>query len=317
MTPPFRNIARAARCWTLCCAVFWLSCDASEQGSREQAALSASASALTVPALYGSALVLLADAAAKPLAPFGLGVYRAVDGDFAALGDVHASTLILPPATLVRLCHGDDEDDQADCKEARNTKLKPILLDLTKSGFDQALRYMEVAPLALLYPGLDFQGIPQALRYGKHPANKGHLDVVGNDMTRSVYIPPGVNVKLCPHEPEVAPNQICYHWDRPIANVNGLYPSYAEVVPTVTAFDGTNARGKFQSWMVDGNDRMDAVLGALADTGVASIIIPPELKALLCDHADGTGTCQTFARSQLTLTEPLLGKVAYVAARLP
>ena len=171
--------------------------------------------------------------------------------------------------------------------------------------------------LALLFPGRDFQGIPQALRYGKHPANKGNLDVVGNDMTRSVYMPPGENVKLCNHEPEFAPDQPCYHWGKPIAYVNKLYPSYAEFVPAVTAFEGTNARGKLQSWMVTGNDRLETVLGELADTGVGSIIIPPELVAVLCDQIDGTGTCQTFGRSQLSLSGPLLGKVAYVAARLP
>jgi hypothetical protein len=193
---------------------------------------------------FDSSLVQLADENGTPRAAFALGLYSAEDGDFAALGDTPARTLLLPPATRVRLCKSEGEDGLgADCKEARNTRTVPRLLQLSKSALDQGIALMEVTAFAMLFPGVDYAGVPEPLGYGVHEAGKGALKIVGNDQTRSVFLPPGVHIKMCAHEPQFTP-AYCRDYSESTPNIGYRYVSYAQVTPVVTALDGQNKVNK-------------------------------------------------------------------------
>jgi hypothetical protein len=249
---------------------------------------------------------------------FGLGRHRASEGAFATVGNDSIVRLRVPPAGRVRYCADEGESGLGTrCQTVANTTIEYgglYVVPETSPG----ISFLEVEPTALVFNAVDFGGTVQALRYGEHRANAGDLATVGNDAIRSIYVPPGMRVRVCAHEngPTGHGLEPCAVYDQPVASVwlGGI--SYAEVVPVVTAYHEPDFFGARQSFGAGRHIRRDGGLAPLNDGSMVSLLVPPGLQARLCTDVTasdtGTGTCRTLSTSDSMLSSDIARRVFFL-----
>ncbi|WP_437877567.1 hypothetical protein [Sorangium sp. So ce513] len=264
--------------------------------------------------ILGRAIVSTDDGRAQEL---GIGRHRASQGHLGGVGDNRIARVRLPPASRMRYCVDEGVSGAGvTCATVENPTIEYGGAHVVPDAFRNAISFVELEPLVLLFSQQDYRGNASAFRYGEHRANTGGFSKVGNDQTRSIYVPPGARVRVCTDEGGTSGHGFgtCRFYDEPTPTGVLAGISYAEVVPVVTAFtakDLYGARASFGAGRWAG-----AALNAIGDNRIVSLVVPQSLTARVCSDAGngntGAGACQSHTRTTFDLGTGLAGAVSFL-----
>lgn len=260
--------------------------------------------------ILGRAIVSTDEGRAQEL---GIGRHRASLGHLDGVGNDSITRVRLPPASRMRYCVDEGADGTGSaCTTIDNPTVEYGGAHVVNAVFKNAISFVEIEPLVLLFSQADYRGSVSAFRYGEHRANTGNFSGVGNDRARSIYVPPGARVRVCTDEGGTSGHGIgtCRFHDEPTATGVLAGISYAEVVPVVTAFTerdlyGTRVNFGAGRWA-------GAALNAIGDNRMVSLVVPQSLTARVCSEAAGAGACQSHTRTTFDLGAGLAGAVSFL-----
>jgi hypothetical protein len=262
--------------------------------------------------LVGRAAVFSADGRSQSL---GIGRHFASQGHLGGIGDNSIAVLRLPPASRLTYCR-DEGGTGTNCNTLENLTLEYGDRHAVSGSFVNTISYVEVTPLVLAFSQTEYRGNVQAFGYGEFRANTGDFAVVGNDQTRSIYVPPGTKVRVCSDEGGTSGHGYwnCAYYERSAPNGVLAGVSYAEVQPVVTAFREREMYGYSASF---GPGRWaGGALGSMGDNAIAALVVPPGLTARVCSDAgstnQGAGACTTFARTTFDVGDGLVDAVSFL-----
>lgn len=264
--------------------------------------------------ILGRAIVSTDDGRSQEL---GIGRHRASLGHLAGVGDNSITRVRLPPASRMRYCADEGAGGTgASCTTFENPTVEYGGAHVVPAGYRNAISFVELEPMVLLFSQQDYRGSVSAFAYGEHRANTGNFAGVGNDQARSLYVPPGARVRVCTDEGGTSGHGIgtCRFYDEPTPTSLLAGVSYAEVVPVVTAFTERDLYGTRVSF---GAGRWaGAALNAIGDNRIVSLVVPQSLTARVCSDAGsgstGAGACQNHTRTTFDLGTGLAGAVSFL-----
>ncbi|WP_437637636.1 hypothetical protein [Sorangium sp. So ce854] len=264
--------------------------------------------------ILGRAMVFADDGRSQEL---GIGRHRASQGHLGGVGNDSIARVRLPPASRLRYCVNEGAAGTGvTCATIENPTVEYGEAHPVPAAYRNAISFVEIEPLVLLFSQQDYRGSASAFGYGEHRANTGGFATVGNDQTRSIYVPPGARVRVCTDEGGTSGHGFgtCRFYDEPTPTGVLAGISYAEVVPVVTAFtarDLYGARASFGAGRWAG-----AALNAIGDNRIVSLVVPQSLTARVCSDAGngntGAGACQSHTRTTFDLGAGLASAVSFL-----
>ncbi|WP_437550785.1 hypothetical protein WME97_07830 [Sorangium sp. So ce367] len=269
--------------------------------------------------ILGRAIVFTEDDRAQEL---GIGRHRASFGHLGGVGDNSITRVRLPPASRMRYCIDEGVSGTGgSCATIENPTIEYGAAHSVPAAYRNAISFVEIEPMVLLFSQQDYRGSVSAFGYGEHRANTGSFSGVGNDQTRSIYVPPGARVRVCTDEGGTSGHGVgtCRFYDEPTPTTVLASTSYAEVVRVVTAFTEKDLYGTRASF---GAGRWaGAALNAIGDNRIVSLVVPPTLTARVCSDAGsgntGAGACQSHTRTTFDLGAGLASAVSFLEVTPP
>ena len=237
---------------------------------------------------------------------FGPGRHYALSGHLGVVGNDRTTAFRLPPASRLFYCDsegGPTGSGVAPCHTMYNYDDSWSGWRSVTSSLAGRVSYIELTPVALAYSDTDYRGRMEVLDYGEHRAIAGDFATVGNDQTDSLYIPPGVRVRVCNDEGGTTGHGVgdCIAYDQPMPDTTRFGISYAEVLRVATIFRDASFRGVASSHEPGSWLASDGAFEIIGDNQAESIIVPHGLTATVCPDLTTTSECTTFTRSQATL----------------
>ncbi|MCH9687441.1 MAG: hypothetical protein K0V04_38760 [Deltaproteobacteria bacterium] len=187
------------------------------------------------------------------------------------------------------------------------------------AGLD--VSYVRITPAVLLFEKEDYNGhsvslVADGRNYRANAGDFDYTDLDGvvqtlNDRIGSIYVPPGVEVRACFHEDDVAdpdgPNNECAPIQGNYHSIEGPFAvniSYIEIEPAVTVFSHRDLSGSRETFTAGTYRASDGTLDAAFVDTISSIVVTPGLKARICRSEEAGGSdCMELWRSEMSLAD--------------
>jgi hypothetical protein len=176
-------------------------------------------------------------------------------------------------------------------------------------------------PQVTVYLNQNFGGVSQSFPIGIFRANRGDLNVIGNDTISSIKVPAGLVARFCKNET----GGDCVQYgpgDYPnIGTALNDKISFIEVRSTsdrlqVTAASERNLTGNTQSFPIGTYKANQGGLNIVGNDKISSLRVPVGLIARVCTNADGTGVCREFtAGTYVYVGDDLNDKISFIEVR--
>jgi len=199
-----------------------------------------------------------------------------------------------------------------------------MLFITDNAGTPSVARWMQVSTTTsqaqvTVYLNTNFTGASQRFPIGIFRADRGDLNIVGNDTISSIRVPTGLVARFCRNET----GDCVQYGSGNYSNIGTLNDaiSFIEVRSTsgrlqVRASSDRNLTGDSQDFPI-GTYRADqGGLNIVGDNSISSLRVPVGLIARVCTEVNGTGVCQEFgAGTYVYVGDNLNDAISYINVR--